>query len=158
MPTDRRIREAPGKVTESSVHDATRHLCFNLGKVVRRVYNVYHQPLAVYGLTPSQLFVFSALWMEDGINFSDLAERVAIDVSTLTGIVDRMEKVGLVSRQPDAKDRRAIRLHLTDRAKQTGPEILKLADDLDAILRRPFDKSDIETFERVLRALGEQTD
>lgn len=158
MPTDKRAREGTKQQSQAVQYDATRHLCFNLGKVVRRVHNLYHQPLAAYGLTPSQLFVFSALWMADGVNFSDLAEMVAIDVSTLTGIIDRMGRVGLVERKPDSKDRRAIRLHLTDKAKETGPAILKLADGLDSILRRPFNKSDIETFERVLRALGEQQD
>ncbi|MDO8473505.1 MAG: MarR family transcriptional regulator [Dehalococcoidia bacterium] len=135
--------------------DATRHLCFMLGKVVRRVVNLYHQPLAAYGMTPSQLFVFSALWMEDGINFSDLANKVAIDVSTLTGIIDRMEKRGLVERRPDQKDRRAVRLYLTDKAKETGPAVLKLAEDLDSVLRRPFSPDELEAFERVIKKLGE---
>ncbi|MEW6034463.1 MAG: MarR family transcriptional regulator [Chloroflexota bacterium] len=152
MPTDGRPRQ---QVVE---FDATKHICFNLGKVVRRVYNLYHQPLAKYGLTPSQLFVFSALWMEDGINFSDLASRVSIDVSTLTGIIDRMEREGFVERKPDPRDRRSIRLFLTQNAKETGPAILMLADDLDAVLRRPFSQEEMETFERVLRALAEKED
>lgn len=122
------------------------------------MYNVYHQPLAVFGLTPSQLFVFSALWMEDGINFSDLANRVAIDVSTLTGIVDRMERVGFVERRPDPKDRRAVRLFLTAKAKETGPGILDLAERLDSVLRAPFCKEDVDTFERMLKVLGEEED
>ncbi|MBI2957311.1 MAG: MarR family transcriptional regulator [Chloroflexi bacterium] len=158
MPTDKQVQERARQQGLQPKNDATRHLCFKLGKVVRRVYNLYHQPLAVFGLTPSQLFVFSALWMEDGINFSDLANRVAIDVSTLTGIIDRMEKVGFVERRPDPKDRRAVRLFLTEKGLDTGPAILKLADDLDSVMRRQFPKADMETFERVLRALGEAED
>lgn len=158
MPTNKRLQEAPRSEDHSVEHDASRHLYFNLGRVVRRVYNLYHQPLAVFGITPSQFFVFNALWVEDGINFSDLAKRVAIDVSTLTGIIDRMERAGYVERIPDEKDRRAVRLFLTEKAKDTGPAVLKSAQELDSIIRRPFSKSDIEAFERVLRALAEQGD
>lgn len=158
MPTNKRLQEAPGSEDRSLEYAASRHLYFNLGRVVRRVYNLYHQPLAVFGITPSQFFVFNALWVEDGINFSDLAKRVAIDVSTLTGVIDRMERAGYVERIPDQKDRRAIRLFLTEKAKDTGPSVLKLAQELDSIIRRPFTKSDIETFERVLRALAKEED
>ncbi|GEM_PF-1084886 len=158
MQTEKNTHAQTVETLRRMQYDATRHLCFNLGKVVRRVYNVYHQPLAAFGLTPSQLFVFSALWMEDAINFSDLANRVAIDVSTLTGIIDRMERAGFVERRPDLKDRRAVRLFLTEKAKETGPSILKLAEKLDSVLRQPFAKEDVETFERVLRALGEAED
>ena len=158
MPTNKRLPEAPRSEDRNLEYDASRHLYFNLGRVVRRVYNLYHQPLAVFGITPSQFFVFNALWSEDGINFSDLARRVAIDVSTLTGIIDRMERAGYVERIPDQQDRRAVRLFLTEKAKDTGPSVLKLADELDSIIRRPFTKSDIDTFERVLKALAEQGD
>lgn len=154
MPTQKRVRQEANLECGPGT-DATQHLCFMLGKVVRRVVNLYHQPLAAYGMTPSQLFVFSALWMEDGINFSDLANKVAIDVSTLTGIIDRMEKRGLVERKPDQKDRRAVRLFLTEKAKETGPAVLKLARDLDSVVRRPFSQEELDVFEHVMKKLGE---
>ncbi len=137
------------------MYDATKHICFNLGRVMRRVYEYYDKRLSPFGLTPPQYFVFNALWMGDGITIGELGERVSLDSSTLTGIIDRMEKNGYVERKPNPDDRRSALVFLTDKAKKLGPRILKFADELDATLKRPFSRKDMATFERVLRALGE---
>ena len=71
------------------MYDARKHICFNLGRVMRRVYDYYDQKLSEFELTPSQFFVFSALCMGDGITVGELGERVYLDSSTLTGIIDR---------------------------------------------------------------------
>ena len=139
------------------MYDARRHICFNLGRVMRRVYNYYEQRLTPFGLTPPQYFVFNALCMGDGVSFGELAERVALDTSTLTGIVDRMEGNELVERRQNPEDRRSVQVFLTPKAKELAPSILEFADELDTALRRPFSKEAMETFERVLRALAEET-
>jgi DNA-binding MarR family transcriptional regulator len=138
------------------MYDARKHICFNLGRVMRRVYRYYEQRLSPFGLTPPQYFVFTALWMEDGINLGELGERVSLDSSTLSGIIDRMERNGWVERRQDMADRRSVRVFLTPKAKELGPRVLEFADELDADLRRPFSAAEMETFERVLRALAEE--
>ena len=107
------------------------------------------------GLTASQFFVLNALWGEDRLNFRDLAERVALDGSTLTGIVDRLEKNDFVERRPDAEDRRSVRLHLTMKTQLMLPQLFRITNELDGILKKPFSEDDIETFERVLSQIGE---
>jgi DNA-binding MarR family transcriptional regulator len=99
--------------------------------------------------------VFGALWSGDGITIGELGERVALDGSTITGILDRMEKNGYVERRPNAEDRRSAQVYLTEKAKQVGPQINKFADELDASLRKNFSTQDMAVFERVLRDLGE---
>jgi len=136
------------------MHDPRKNICFNLGRVMRRVQDYYKQRLAPYGLTPPQFFVFNALWAEDGINFTELADRVSLDNSTLTGIVDRMEASGYVQRRQDKENRRSVGVFLTPKAKEVGPTILKLADGLDEVLRKPFSKTQMDNFEHVLRELS----
>ncbi|MEW6033802.1 MAG: MarR family transcriptional regulator [Chloroflexota bacterium] len=135
--------------------NARKHICFNLGRVMRRVQEYYKQRLEPYGLTPAQFFVFNALWSRDGMNLSELADEVSLDNSTLTGIIDRMEKGGFVVRRQDPDNRRATGVFLTPKAREVGPEIMKLADELDAILRRPFSREQMDSFETVLRELAE---
>jgi DNA-binding MarR family transcriptional regulator len=122
---------------------------------MRRVYDYYEKRLSPFGLTPPQYFVFNALWMGDGITIGELGDRVSLDSSTLTGIIDRMEKSGYVERKPNPDDRRSALVFLTERAKELGPRILEFADELDTALKQPFSKKDMATFEKVLRALGE---
>jgi DNA-binding MarR family transcriptional regulator len=137
------------------MYDATKHICFNLGRVMRRVYDHYEKRLAPFGLTSPQYFVFNALWMGDGISVGELGERVSLDSSTLTGIIDRLEKSSYVERKINPDDRRSVLIFLTDKAREVGPQILDFADELDAKLRQLSSADDMATFERVLRALGE---
>jgi DNA-binding MarR family transcriptional regulator len=122
---------------------------------MRRVYDHYEKRLAPFGLTSPQYFVFNALWMGDGISVSELGERVSLDSSTLTGIIDRLEKSGYVERKINPGDRRSVLIFLTDKAREVGPQILDFADELDSKLRQLSSTDDMATFERVLRALGE---
>ena len=137
------------------MYDARAHICFNLGRVMRRVYDHYEQRLSSFDLTPPQYFVFAALSMGDGIGMGELGERVSLDSSTLTGIIDRMERNGYVERRQNPEDRRSVLLFLTAKARDLAPRILQFADELDADLRRPFAKGDMDTFEKVLRSLAE---
>jgi len=137
------------------MYDARKHICFNLGRVMRRVYDYYEQRLSDFNLTPPQYFVFNALWMGDGITIGELGERVSLDSSTLTGVIDRMERSGYVERRPNPDDRRSVLVFLTAKARELGPRILEFADELDATLRQPFSQEEMDTFERVLRSLAE---
>ncbi len=136
-------------------YDAREHICFNIGRVMRKVYEHYESRLSPFGLTTPQFMVFGALWSGDGITIGELGERVALDGSTITGILDRMEKNGYVERRPNAEDRRSALVYLTEKAKQVGPQINKFADELDTSLRKNFSTQDMAIFERVLRELGE---
>jgi len=93
--------------------------------------------------------------MGDGISVGELGERVALDSSTLTGIIDRMERSGYVERHSHPTDRRAVLLFLTPKAKELGPRVLEFADELDTTLRKPFAEEKMADFEEVLRTLAE---
>ncbi|MCK4723962.1 MAG: MarR family transcriptional regulator [Dehalococcoidia bacterium] len=137
------------------MYDARKHICFNVGRVMRRVYDHYEKRLSPFSLTPPQYFVFNALWMGDGISVGELGERVSLDSSTLTGVIDRMQRSGYVERQLNPQDRRSVLVFLTAKARELGPRIVEFADELDATLRHPFSNEEMDTFERVLRSLAE---
>jgi DNA-binding MarR family transcriptional regulator len=137
------------------VNDLGEHICFNVGRVMRRVYEHYDSRLSPFNLTTPQYMVFNALWMGDGITIGELGQRVALDGSTITGILDRMEKSGYVERRPNAGDRRSALVHLTQKAREVGPQIIKFADELDESIRKRFSPADMAVFERVLHDLAD---
>jgi len=136
------------------VNDLGEYICFNIGRVMRRVYEYYDSRLSSFNLTTPQYMVFNALWMGDGITIGELGQRVALDGSTITGILDRMEKSGYVERRPNAGDRRSALVHLTEKAREVGPQIIKFADELDESIRQRFSSADMAVFERVLHDLA----
>jgi len=80
-------------------------------------------------LTPAQYSVLSLLWERDGRQFNELASACCCSPSTITGIVDTMERNGLVARVPNPEDRRSLLARLTGR----GRALQKATPSLDQI-------------------------
>jgi len=70
------------------------------------------------GLTGPQLSVVKILDELGDMSLSDLSERIRAQNSTVTGIVDRMEREGLVDRKRSSEDRRVVRIQLTDKGRR----------------------------------------
>jgi DNA-binding MarR family transcriptional regulator len=73
-------------------------------------------------LTPTQHFILRELWSVDGQQFKDLAEKCSCSRSTITGVVDTMEKKELVSRELNPDDRRSLFVKLTEKGKTLKKE------------------------------------
>ncbi len=95
---------------------------FILTKVQQSVYQIFKAELQPYGVTPGQYGVLKCLWDKNGQTAKQLAERLFLDSSTITGVLDRLESKELVKRQPAFKDRRALRVVLTEKGREMeGP-------------------------------------
>lgn len=60
------------------------------------------------GLTSSQFDVIATLGDTDGMSCKELSEKTLVTKGTLTGVLDRLEKKGLIARVPSREDRRSI--------------------------------------------------
>ena len=69
-------------------------------------------------LTPPQYYILSLLVERDGRPFKELADALACTRATITGIVDTLEKKGLVTRTPHPDDRRSMLVKLTAEGKR----------------------------------------
>lgn len=69
------------------------------------------------GLAPAPFMTLLELWETDGLTQAELVARLAVEQATMAGTLARMERDGLISRQPHPTDRRAQTVHLTDRAR-----------------------------------------
>lgn len=82
-----------------------RQLFIKLNKI--RMTMVYSE-LKALGLTGPQLFVLRELFMGEARTIGDISKAVELSNSTVTGIVDRLERAKLVERHRDEKDRRVV--------------------------------------------------
>jgi DNA-binding MarR family transcriptional regulator len=83
--------------------------------------------LEPFGLTFGDFDVLNTLRRrgnERGANPSDLAQSSLITTGAMTARLDRLERAGLIRRQPDAEDRRAVRVHLTKRGERLAEQAL----------------------------------
>lgn len=92
-------------------------------------FNILHQLIHLFkrkedqqlertGLSAKELYVLEHIREDKPWRFNDFAENYRIKPSTLTGIIERLEKKGLVSRQRDQADRKAVYLFITLQGKE----------------------------------------
>ncbi|MFH1681304.1 MAG: MarR family transcriptional regulator [Candidatus Eisenbacteria bacterium] len=70
------------------------------------------------GLTQPQFLVLTQIAEEEGIPLTRIGENMLVTGGNITGIVDRLEREGLVKRKRDGKDRRIIRAFFTPKGKK----------------------------------------
>jgi DNA-binding MarR family transcriptional regulator len=74
-------------------------------------------------LTGPQLTVLKMLEGLGDLSLSDLSDRIRAQNSTVTGIIDRMEREGLVVRARSTEDRRVVRIKLTEKGARIARDI-----------------------------------
>ncbi|MHA2028080.1 MAG: MarR family winged helix-turn-helix transcriptional regulator [Candidatus Kariarchaeaceae archaeon] len=100
-----------------------------ISQIERKLQQFQRFVLKETDLTPPQYAVINALREADGQSLTELATATFSTKSTMTALVDNLEKKGLVKRQPHPKDRRSLIVKLTDLGtslKQSVPEINSL--------------------------------
>lgn len=85
----------------------------SLARAYQAFSNYSDSHIRTMGLTPSQFDVISSLGNTDGMSMKDLADATLVTKGTLTGIVDRLEKKGLVRREVPPENRRSFTIVLT---------------------------------------------
>jgi DNA-binding MarR family transcriptional regulator len=88
-----------------------------LDQVARKLREIQRLTVSESNLTPPQFQTLRLLWVRDEQPFKDLADANGCTRPTMTGIVDTLEKNGLVSRQPNPDDRRSLLVTLTEKGK-----------------------------------------
>src|ERR1700729_2045222 len=81
-------------------------LCFPLHLASRLVVNAYRPLLAEFGITYPQYLVLMVLWETDGLSVGAIGERLYLDSGTLTPLLKRMVKQGLLVRRRQGADDR----------------------------------------------------
>ena len=98
-------------------------LCFPLYAAARRVTGVYTPYLKPLGLTYTQYIVFMVLWEQDGLQVSEIGEKLLLDSGTLTPLLKKMEAQGYLTRTRSKLDERSVIVSLTEKGKALKEEV-----------------------------------
>lgn len=105
-----------GKTYTPRIEDC---VSFLIGKAAQQITRRCRDALAELGVTPVQYAVLAVLWNKDEQSLAEIGARLVLDSATMTGVADRLEIAGLVSREPASNgDRRVVSLALTDAARE----------------------------------------
>jgi DNA-binding MarR family transcriptional regulator len=100
---------------------------------------------------PAYLGVLISLWADDGLKVVELGRRSGLEPSTMTGLLDRMERDGLVKRTADPADRRAHRICLTDDGIKARRPVMEVVNQILAGVFYDIPKDALDTTKDVLR-------
>ena len=139
-------------VNESFLLD--NQLCFKLYTASRLLTQAYHPLLSVQGLTYPQYLVLLVLWEKDAQPVNDIAKRLYLETNTVTPLLQRMEKEGILTRKRGREDARQMIVSLTKKGKdlqniladvpatvgqavicdsvtpETAPDLFRILDDI----------------------------
>lgn len=115
-------------------------LCFALHSATLALGKTYAPVLAGMGLTYPQYLVMLVLWQEDGLTVRELGGRLHLESGTLTPMLKRMERAGLVSRSRDTDDERLVRTRLTQPGRDLRAQAVQVPCTIAEAMGLPVDR------------------
>ncbi|KNZ70418.1 transcriptional regulator, MarR family [Thermincola ferriacetica] len=102
------------------------------------------EQISDYGFTVPQLMLMQELYNYPEITLKELSERMGLAKSTVSGIVDRLEQQGAVTRLRDTGDRRTVKISLTPRMLEIKESMNMIKHNYLAGLLEGVDREEIE--------------
>lgn len=137
------------------MYDISNSVGFLLFKAYQRAWATMREEIEAYDLTPAQFGLLAFLWQGDGLTQAELSEKGQIDRTTIGGLVDRLEKTGLLERLRHPQDRRAYKIYLTARGKELEGPLSECAARSLTRLCQGLNEQEICELRRMLNILRE---
>lgn len=115
-------------------------LPFLLAKNHQFTFGLMKKAVEPFDLTPPQFATLAFLWAGDGVNQQELGTKMHVDRTTISGIIERLEKLGYVQRDESPEDGRSYKLFVTKKGREIQKPVLsqlqEVQNHLDMSLSR----------------------
>lgn len=105
-------------------------ICFPLYALSRKVIQLYKPLLDKYNLTYTQYIIMLVLWEEEKISIKELGEKLFLDSGTISPVVKKLVKQGLLEKFRFKEDERIVMVKLTEKGKAIKEEIVEIPEKL----------------------------
>lgn len=133
--------------------------CINylLTTAQHNVFQYLSQRLNEYDVTPSQYGVLNCLWSENGKSSpKQIADSLKLETSTISGILDRMQKKNLVDRIINIENRREILVIITEKGWKLKDPIIKIIDEVNYDILNEFSEEENDILKKALTKIAER--
>jgi DNA-binding MarR family transcriptional regulator len=119
-----------------------------------RIFSAVLKKYEIDNINPGQGRILFALWQDgDGIPIQEVAKRTALEKSTLTSMLDRLEEAGFIRRVPSSEDRRVVLIELTEKHKALQNLYAKVSKKMTKIFYKGLSSWEIDDLEGYLRRI-----
>ena len=101
-------------------------------------------------MTPIQVMLLFFLQQNNGLSLTQISQGLMLENPTVTGLIDRLEKLGYVKRSDHPNDRRVYLVHLTEKGNKVAKEALPIVKKLNEQIKEGYSKGEIKDFKKVL--------
>lgn len=101
-------------------------------------------------VTPVQAMLLFYLQKKDGSSLTEISSGLMLENPTVTGLIDRLEKLGYVKRADHPNDRRVFLVHITEKGKTVANKALPIVKRLNEQIKEGYSNEDIEAFKKIL--------
>lgn len=107
-------------------------------------------------VTPAQAGILFILKQENGQSMTELSKALSMDNSTITGLVDRLEKLGFVHRNASPKDRRMFLIYITPEGEEESNRAKTVIQKANEKIKCGFSQKEIQIFTKILKSFFEK--
>lgn len=134
--------------------DYSRCINFLLTISQHEVFLIFSENLSQFNITPGQYGVLACLWKHGTLTPKEIAGILRVENSTISGVLDRMQKRGLIDRILDPNNRRSIRVQPTEKAMALKEPVQAEIEKLNDQVFKSFTPEERETLLNLLTKLG----
>ncbi len=121
------------------------------------VFQYLSQRLSEYDITPSQYGVLNCLWSGNGTRTpKQIADALRLETSTISGILDRMQKKYLIERIINKENRREILVNITEKGKGLEEPVLKIIDEVNHDILKEFSPEQCNNIKQALAIIADK--
>ena len=131
------------------------YLLVRLGKHAQRLFSLKVEPL---GVRPAHCDILFTLVARGSLAQVEIANILSIERAHLVSLLDQLEGMGFVLREPDAVDRRRHAVRLTAKGVQVSTKISRLASQVEDELVTPLTHKERDLLRKMLRVLAKDAD
>ena len=135
--------------------ELTQCIIYLLTTAQHSVFQYLNGKLSEYDVTPSQYGVLSCLWQREFATPKQISEILCLETSTISGVLDRMQKKGLIDRVINRDDRREVRVVPTEKGKALQEPISKIIDEVNEEVLKCFTEEEVALLKNQLRIIAE---
>lgn len=110
--------------------------------------------LSEYDITPSQYGVLNCLWEKEYTTPKKISETLCIENSTISGILDRMQKKKLIDRVINKDDKREVKVFLTQKGILLKEPLSQIINDVNRVVLKDFSEEQINILKENLRTIA----
>jgi len=126
---------------------------FQVSKIKQLGDRIFEKILAERGIEAfngAQGRILYVLFQEDGVPIKTVSEKCSLAITSLTTMLERMEKNGLIQRRQDSADKRKTLLFLTDKARDLEQDYIAVSEEMGDIYYQGFTEEEVKAAEGYL--------